>query len=200
MSISDELMWRYYALLSSLAPAEVQAEQAKGAPMASKMALARRLASDFHGPAAGEEAEREWRRVHQQRETPSEMPVHRIPPGRHRPRQILTAAGLAASNGEANGSSARARCGGTGSASSPARIWRRPRARPSCSPWARGTTSAWRWTRGSAFDSRPGTSFRALVLDSEASAPYIVGSSRRYQRVTVTPVVPTQRRQSQARK
>jgi tyrosyl-tRNA synthetase len=101
MSVSDDLMWRYYALLCGLGRAEVEAEQARGAPMASKMALARRLASDFHGPAAAEEAEREWRRVHQQREAPAEMPVHRIRPGRHRPREVLTATRLAGSNSEA---------------------------------------------------------------------------------------------------
>src|SRR6185503_11032638 len=73
MSISDELMWRYHTLLCGSSPAEIAAEQARGAPMASKMALARRLAADFHGAAAAEEAEQEWRRVHQQREVPSDL-------------------------------------------------------------------------------------------------------------------------------
>ncbi len=71
LSISDELMWRYYALLTDLTPAEIEAEQAKGRPMASKMALARRIVTDFHGDAAAEEPEREWRRVHQERQAPT---------------------------------------------------------------------------------------------------------------------------------
>ena len=52
MSISDELMWRYYALLTDLPPAEIEAEKAAGRPMASKMALGRRIVADFHGAAA----------------------------------------------------------------------------------------------------------------------------------------------------
>jgi tyrosyl-tRNA synthetase len=101
LSVSDDLMWRYYALLTNLGPAAVEAEKQAGRPMESKLGLARRLVADLHGAPAADEAEREWRRVHQQREAPSEMPVHRIPPGRHRPRQILTAARLAPSGSEA---------------------------------------------------------------------------------------------------
>jgi tyrosyl-tRNA synthetase len=97
LSISDELMWRYYVLLAGLGPGEIEAERGRGKPMESKMALARGQVASFHGASAAADAEREWRRVHQQREVPSDMPVHRIPPGRHRTRQLLTAAGLAPS-------------------------------------------------------------------------------------------------------
>ena len=41
MSISDELMWRYYTLLTDLAPDAIEAEKAAARPMASKMALGR---------------------------------------------------------------------------------------------------------------------------------------------------------------
>ncbi len=55
MSISDDLMWRYYVLLTDLSAAELLAEQAAGRPMASKMALGRRIVADFHGEdAAGD--------------------------------------------------------------------------------------------------------------------------------------------------
>ena len=37
MSISDELMWRYYALLTDLRAPQIEAEKAAGRPMASKM-------------------------------------------------------------------------------------------------------------------------------------------------------------------
>ena len=37
--ISDELMWRYYTLLTDLSPGEIEAEKAAARPMASKMAL-----------------------------------------------------------------------------------------------------------------------------------------------------------------
>jgi tyrosyl-tRNA synthetase len=101
LSVSDELMWKYYTLLSDLPPAEIEREKAKGEPMASKIALARAIVKDFHGAPAAEEAGREWRRVHQERQAPSEMPVKTIAAGSHRVRALLTAAGLASSNSDA---------------------------------------------------------------------------------------------------
>jgi tyrosyl-tRNA synthetase len=101
MSISDELMWRYYTLLSDLSAAQIEAERAQGRPMASKMALGRRIVGDFHGSAAAEAAEAEWRRVHQQRQAPAELRAVVVAPGAHKPHALLVAAGLAKSNGEA---------------------------------------------------------------------------------------------------
>ena len=101
LSISDTLMWRYYTLLTDLSPAEIEAERARHEGMASKMALARRLVGDFHGDEASLRAEAEWRRVHQERRAPSEMPVRRIEPGAYKPRQLLADHGLAASRSEA---------------------------------------------------------------------------------------------------
>ena len=101
MSISDELMWRYYTLLTDLAPEEIEAEKTAGHPMASKLALARRIVADFHGAAAGAEAEAEWRRVHQRKEAPSELRVVEVAAGAHRPHHLVVRAGLAKSNGEA---------------------------------------------------------------------------------------------------
>jgi len=100
MSISDELMWKYYTLLTDLTPAEIAAEKAQGQPMASKMGLARRVARDFHDAAAAEAAEAEWRRVHQQHQAPSEIETRELL-GEFRPHQLLVLAGLAASNSEA---------------------------------------------------------------------------------------------------
>jgi tyrosyl-tRNA synthetase len=100
LSISDELMWRYYLLLTGLSPAEIQAEKAAVRPMASKMALARRLVSEFHGAGAAAEAEAEWRRVHQQHQAPADMPVVRLPPGSYKPHELLARAGLTRSNSE----------------------------------------------------------------------------------------------------
>jgi len=100
MSISDELMWRYFLLLTDRSPAEVDAEKAAGRPMASKMALARRLVSDFQGADAAATAETEWRRVHQERQTPSEMPAVRVPAGDYKPHELLARAGLTRSNSE----------------------------------------------------------------------------------------------------
>jgi len=101
MSISDELMWRYYTLLTDLSPAEIEAEKAAGRPMASKLALARRIVTDFHDAAGGQAAEDEWRRVHQRKEAPTELRVVAVAAGAHRPHHLLVQAGLAKSNGEA---------------------------------------------------------------------------------------------------
>jgi tyrosyl-tRNA synthetase len=101
MSISDELMWRYYALLTDLLPAEIESEKAKGQPMASKMALGQKVVTDFHGAAAARAAEAEWRRVHQQGQAPRELQELRVAAGSLKPHALVVAAGLAKSNGEA---------------------------------------------------------------------------------------------------
>jgi tyrosyl-tRNA synthetase len=101
MSISDELMWRYYALLTDVLPAEIESEKAAGRPMASKMALGRRIVADFHGAPAADAAEAEWRRVHQQGQAPSELAVVKLTSGPLKPHVLVVAAGLAKSNGEA---------------------------------------------------------------------------------------------------
>jgi tyrosyl-tRNA synthetase len=101
MSISDELMWRYYTLLTDLAPAEIESEKAAGRPMAAKMALGRRITSDFHGAAAADAAEAEWKRVHQERQAPSELRIVRVAAGAMKPHHLVVVAGLASSNGEA---------------------------------------------------------------------------------------------------
>ena len=101
LSISDELMWRYYSLLTDLSPDDLAAEKAAQRPMATKMALGQRIVSDFHGPAAGQAAEAEWRRVHQERQAPSDLRVVRVMAGAVKPHALLVQAGLAKSNGEA---------------------------------------------------------------------------------------------------
>jgi tyrosyl-tRNA synthetase len=86
MSISDELMWRYYELLTDLSSAEVtqlKREAADGTthPMTLKEELAGRIVTDFHSAAAAQEARLHFSRVFQQREIPEEMPEFRIDSG-----------------------------------------------------------------------------------------------------------------------
>jgi len=100
MSISDELMWKYYLLLTDLGAAEIEALKAKGQPMAAKLDLGVRLVSDFHGALAGGAAEDEWRRVHQQKQAPSELRVVAVGGGAYRLRDLLVTAGLASSKSE----------------------------------------------------------------------------------------------------
>ena len=100
MSISDELMWRYFTLLTDLAEPEIAAERGKGAPMDSKLRLARHIVTDFHDAASAQAATAEWGRVHRQRQAPSDM-EERTHVGVFKPHQLLVELGLAPSKSEA---------------------------------------------------------------------------------------------------
>jgi tyrosyl-tRNA synthetase len=108
MSISDDLMWKYYLLCTDLAPAEVEARKAEVEsggrhPMEAKRELARAIVSDFHSAAAAESADAEFRKIFSARETPSEVEETVLPAtGEAQPVvKILTTAGLAPSSSEA---------------------------------------------------------------------------------------------------
>jgi tyrosyl-tRNA synthetase len=102
LSISDELMWKYMNLLTDLTPAEIEAEQARARPMESKLELARRIVADFHSEKAAEEAALEWRRVHQERKAPAEMPQCRVGAGTLKLYELLARENLAPSRAEAS--------------------------------------------------------------------------------------------------
>ena len=101
LSISDELMWRYYTLLTDLTAAEIEAERAASRPLESKLALAERVTGDFHGPEPARAAREEWQRVHQQRAVPADMPLIVVAAGAHRPHDLLVQVGAARSKSEA---------------------------------------------------------------------------------------------------
>jgi tyrosyl-tRNA synthetase len=80
MSISDDLMWRYYGLLTDLAPAElVELRNRVSAgdvhPKQAKVDLARRIVADFHGAAEAERAAEQFERRFARREVPEDLPV-----------------------------------------------------------------------------------------------------------------------------
>ncbi len=75
MSISDELMWRYWTLLTDLRIEQIEEMKSKIAsgalhPMKAKKDLARRIVSDFHSEQAAREAEENWTKQFQKHETP----------------------------------------------------------------------------------------------------------------------------------
>ena len=83
MSISDELMWLYYDLLTDVPSGELRALRAQvesGArhPMDVKMEVARSIVSDFHGAEAGAHAAANFQRVFRNRQAPAEMPEIRL--------------------------------------------------------------------------------------------------------------------------
>ena len=80
MSISDELMWRYYELLTDLTTREI--EQLKHAvakgdahPMKLKQGLGKHIVNDFHGFEAAEHAAQDWSRMFQKDEAPEDLPL-----------------------------------------------------------------------------------------------------------------------------
>jgi tyrosyl-tRNA synthetase len=100
LSISDELMWKYYLLVTDLSAAEIQEEKAKGDPLRSKKALARAIVTDFHDAAAAASAEDEWRRQRQEGLLPSEVAERPLPTGSYKLHQLLVALGLSPSSSE----------------------------------------------------------------------------------------------------
>ncbi len=73
MSISDELMWRYYELLTDVTTREIEQMKADAAagrqhPMELKKALARRIVQDFHGEGAVKTADENWAKQFQKGE------------------------------------------------------------------------------------------------------------------------------------
>ncbi len=105
MSISDDLMWRYYELLTDLSPSEIsvlRAEIAEGRnPRDLKVALAKLIIKDFHSAADADAAEEEFNRRFVQKEIPDEIEEKQIAAGTYPLAQLLADTGLAASKGEA---------------------------------------------------------------------------------------------------
>src|SRR6201998_2505356 len=86
MSIPDELMWSYYALVTDRTEkkiSELKNEIADGRlhPMDAKMSLAEEVVSVFHGPEAGRKAAENFQRVFRDREAPAEAPTQKMPRG-----------------------------------------------------------------------------------------------------------------------
>ena len=106
MSISDDLMWRYYELLTNTSVDEINALKLKcesGAenPRDLKVNLAKALITDLHSQQSAEKAEEEFKRRFVQKELPDEIEETSVAAGVHKLAELLTTTGLAASKGEA---------------------------------------------------------------------------------------------------
>ncbi len=80
MSISDELMWRYYELVTDVSMTDIERmkrEVASGTahPMKLKQDLGKRIVADFHSREAAEQAAQDWSRMFQKDEVPEDLPV-----------------------------------------------------------------------------------------------------------------------------
>ena len=86
MQISDELMFRYYELLTDKSLAEIDAMRKRIAagdlhPMEAKMALGRSIVTDFHSAADAARAAEEFNRVVRRREIPADIQTVPLPEG-----------------------------------------------------------------------------------------------------------------------
>jgi tyrosyl-tRNA synthetase len=115
MSISDELMWNYWLLLTDLKQSEVDALRANVAagklhPMETKKRLARTITAGFHGESAAQTADENWARMFQQKETAEDLEEVTVAladvagPEANQIRlpKLLVQMGLASSGAEAN--------------------------------------------------------------------------------------------------
>ncbi len=108
MSISDDLMYRYFELVTDAPMTEIEtwkSEVAGGTrhPMDLKTSLAEKIITDFHGAAAAKSAGDEFRRVFRQRETPEDVEVREVPVSEEITRmpKLLASLGMAPSVSEA---------------------------------------------------------------------------------------------------
>jgi tyrosyl-tRNA synthetase len=106
MRVSDELMFRYYELLTNYSPSEVaalkkQMQDGQKHPREIKVQLAKFLVARFHSAAAAQAAEDEFNRIFVAKGVPDEVPDYVIAPQSIGLVQLMTLTGLTASNGEA---------------------------------------------------------------------------------------------------
>lgn len=74
MSITDDLMWHYYELLSDCSLDDIAARKA-GHPKTAKVLLAQEIVARYHGAAAGEAAVEEFEQVFANKGKPTDIPV-----------------------------------------------------------------------------------------------------------------------------
>jgi tyrosyl-tRNA synthetase len=118
MSVSDELMWKYWTMLTDLRGSEIEAMQAEVAsgvlhPMQAKKNLAWTITRDFHSTEEADAAGEGWAKMFQQRGVSEDVPVVEIAVSAEglavdsqegaevRMAKLLQLAGLASSTGEA---------------------------------------------------------------------------------------------------
>ena len=106
MSISDDLMWRYYELLTDVRSEEIRwikhaIEIGERNPRDIKAELAKRIIADFHSSADAERVAQEFDRVFRQKQAPDEIKDLLIGTGSWKLPRLLVDVGLASSLSEA---------------------------------------------------------------------------------------------------
>ncbi|MEJ7577357.1 MAG: tyrosine--tRNA ligase [Pyrinomonadaceae bacterium] len=106
MSISDELMWRYYELLTDMSVEEIAGlrcatESGEANARDIKVKLAKRIIADFHSVEEAKHAEEEFNRVFRRHEAPDEVEERALTTGTWKLPRLLVETGLAPSMAEA---------------------------------------------------------------------------------------------------
>jgi len=79
MSTSDEMMWRYYELLTDLSLPEIEKMKRDSHPMEAKKNLAHRIVADFHSADAATKAAEDWAKQFQKNQVPENIEQIKIP-------------------------------------------------------------------------------------------------------------------------
>jgi len=102
MSLSDDLMWRYYELLTDSTTGEIEAMKTSDEnPRNLKVNLAKLIIKDFHSFEKANEAEDEFNRRFVKKEIPDEIEETQIAAGNYKLVDLLVQTNLVASKGEA---------------------------------------------------------------------------------------------------
>ena len=106
MSISDNLMWRYYELLTDLTVDQITSlrrasETGERNPRDVKVELAKLIIADFHSTDDATRAEEEFNRIFRSKDLPDEIPERVLRPGPWNLPHLLVELGMASSVAEA---------------------------------------------------------------------------------------------------
>ncbi|MBS1796164.1 MAG: tyrosine--tRNA ligase [Acidobacteria bacterium] len=102
MSVSDELMWKYYELLTDVTPPEIEQMKASDEnPRNLKVRLAKMIIADFHSKAAADAAEADFVARFVKKEVPDEVEEQTLAAGSYNLAELLLQTGLAPSKKEA---------------------------------------------------------------------------------------------------
>ena len=102
MSISDELMWRYYELCTDLSPSQIEAlKHTERNPRDTKAELAKRIVADFYSEADARAAEEQFNLLFRQKQAPDDVEERTVASGSWKLPRLLVELQLAPSMAEA---------------------------------------------------------------------------------------------------
>jgi tyrosyl-tRNA synthetase len=106
MSISDELMWRYYELCTDLSPSAIAAlrentNTGRRNPRDVKAELAKRIVADFYSQTEAQKAEDDFNARFRDKQTPDDVEERTVQPGAWKLPKLLVELALVSSMAEA---------------------------------------------------------------------------------------------------